>query len=1202
METQKRNPIFVHDSDVDDSVATDSTVSDDEGCVVDKILMELVKPDGEVWYLVAWQDRRLGASTWEVQSHLTDDVLQGWRRRKELETSGSKTPFDLEDFENDCMAMDEEQTDRRHRRSSKRRKLGLPVSTCGIDHNQSRSHNGDGDANPASLRGAAPVARMLPDQSKSNGSSKEKTASKGSSAPATKAPPQQNFRSIFLDDEDIETDDVAVKTSSATSTVNTARTASTSKKKAPAVQNPTTILLPLDTSDKTLNARAQADSKSPVKPSLQPRSEAPSRQTSVSTVSSTSAATTPVSAPKRRSSGNVLRGSPVEKKRKALAGGPRRNDPTAAHFSKLSVMHRVQKRGRDEPVPDINALQMIDPKTGILEPPKQVQTKSPIKPGSASTPAVVSSTEVNQASPPEPAQMNQVTTASPTQKNRTTPPASTQNNKTATPTSAQKNGFTASTPFQKNVVTTSITAQKSRVTTSTPDEKKSATTTKATEKNVVITSTAAHGNQVTTPSAAQKHQATKPSPVEKTSLAAPSSPTPIAKKVLPGNTTTETAKAEPSQMAKAHDHMAVGNAKDGDNLPIRQTSQLEQTILPPRGPRKELTCWFWRSGRGCNRHETDCWHSHYDTGYYAPRPPPREYRKDDYLPTNVTRGENQNQYNSWKWRRDSALNESITGGSTPRSEISDSIDRGQELGRSIAPPRPIDESNMPARRTFTQKQDSFSDFTIKATLKIDHLTTSRPETFQARLKVSEHALLTKLAGREPYLIAHNVVLAQDLKTIALAHAKIGTELSCSGEIIIEHPEEAKTELVPILCKIHECGLIATPNGHDTKVIIYPNMETWKFLDVFGAIPTSGSALRFCLLPRLPGLSERNDPPSNNPPFPTIQRPIETTIGNIMAKLDHERLMTKEELKGTVERVVFIMIPCSRTAEFHFLVRFFRGLKFKIYHSGTSGAWSYFRHRYSKSCLIIIHPDIPLSRIAGLHDFLASTGSAARFFTIGVDPHAAILDDREPSFGCTRYFPHGTVYFITDDVLVYHPENATDLIRTFLERHKHKPEGGENDRIVARPGVKTWLFRLAQTRFAESGGQDIRMTVLYEALCRLCPVEDEDPHDPPNPASTSMLISVPPDTFPRIEKLWEKDESAATDYMVNWFAGWSVMNASRFRKFIVCHEAKSGNQKLVMNETGRMVPHLDLDPMGWAEKYQNIGVLLPTMCFKKGNRK
>lgn len=251
----------------------------------------------------------------------------------------------------------------------------------------------------------------------------------------------------------------------------------------------------------------------------------------------------------------------------------------------------------------------------------------------------------------------------------------------------------------------------------------------------------------------------------------------------------------------------------------------------------------------------------------------------------------------------------------------------------------------------------------------------------------------------------------------------------------------------------------------------------------------------------------------------------------------------------------------------------------------------------------------MDTIPELSNYLVEKGAGLRVFSIGVQHRQCIMEQREPAYEAQRLFPHGGITFITDDVFVYYPEKATEIIEKFLHEDKDKPPGGQLSKIGARPGVKDWMASLATKKFEEQGGEgnctDLRWIECYEALCRLCPVEDEDPDFPEHsvPLETSHLWSVWEESLPSFKGRWESgDEEGATDYMANHFAGEACAMAWKYRKFLFVFQ-RPGMEKETTNSQGFQVVEQEVDPKGWMKKYCHISVVTPDQALRsKGGKK
>jgi len=280
------------------------------------------------------------------------------------------------------------------------------------------------------------------------------------------------------------------------------------------------------------------------------------------------------------------------------------------------------------------------------------------------------------------------------------------------------------------------------------------------------------------------------------------------------------------------------------------------------------------------------------------------------------------------------------------------------------------------------------------------------------------------------------------------------------------------------------------------------------------------------------------------------------------------------------------MPQEKRAEFAALGKYMAHLGCIVYDDTASDAWSHFRRIYLKSCLIMVHETTKLWEIPGLHKLLQSTSAGhVKMVLLSITQTLTTLDGAILVPECETLFPHGAVTFITDEVLQYRPDKATDIIQRFLKDNATKPEGAQNSKIATRPGIKDWLIQLVQQHSSE---RDTRWLELYASICQLCPPEAEDIYNLPNPLDSSLLISSPPENLPSFYEALEQDEAKATDLMINWFAGWSVLNAKDFRRFVVCYEPKGAN--FVVNQ-------VDPDSRGWTKRYQHIGVQTPDVIIE-----
>lgn len=301
-----------------------------------------------------------------------------------------------------------------------------------------------------------------------------------------------------------------------------------------------------------------------------------------------------------------------------------------------------------------------------------------------------------------------------------------------------------------------------------------------------------------------------------------------------------------------------------------------------------------------------------------------------------------------------------------------------------------------------------------------------------------------------------------------------------------------------------------------------------------------------------------------------------------------------------DRAVFICWPEQQRADMKLIAQYLQGLKCRVYSSNDPGAWEYFRHKYGKApSTVICHPDAPIWEMSKLYSLLINNGHA-KFVTVSRRRMNGDTEHGQPLFQSHNVFPHGKVIFITDDVFYYNPDKAAEIIEQFVRDNAAKPVGGQHDRIAARPGIKSWLAKLAVERTSDRGRQDLRWMNLYYKICALCPLEDEDPDDFGRLLPSSNLVSIHPDELPSFQGLWEEDEEAATGLMVNWFAGFAFAESKHFRRFFICHEPRSGD--IAVDGNGRAINKVPKDPKNWSVKYSHIAVMTPDEILNEMQRK
>ena len=291
--------------------------------------------------------------------------------------------------------------------------------------------------------------------------------------------------------------------------------------------------------------------------------------------------------------------------------------------------------------------------------------------------------------------------------------------------------------------------------------------------------------------------------------------------------------------------------------------------------------------------------------------------------------------------------------------------------------------------------------------------------------------------------------------------------------------------------------------------------------------------------------------------------------------------------------MFLAVPFDHEAELQLLVKYFQDLECKVYHSGTPGAWNYLR-KMQKNLLVLLHSDFPLAQMQGLQMVLAD--GSTRFFLVGPRSQLDLenVDEDTTGYAVQRIFPRASATLLTDDLFLEQPEKASDLIQTFLSQAKSNQTF--SDKLLTRPGIKEWLFELMKEKTSDGGTKGKPWAQLYVDICKLCPPETEDPFDRPNLLPSSYLVSCPPVHMTSFFAAAQQGPEQATDVLVQWFAGWAMVNKTSYRRFVVCYE--SAKTKVVVGEHGQVSHKSEPDPKGWAQKWNHISVSAPDRILNK----
>ncbi|KAI9372168.1 hypothetical protein BJX61DRAFT_459966 [Aspergillus egyptiacus] len=154
----------------------------------------------------------------------------------------------------------------------------------------------------------------------------------------------------------------------------------------------------------------------------------------------------------------------------------------------------------------------------------------------------------------------------------------------------------------------------------------------------------------------------------------------------------------------------------------------------------------------------------------------------------------------------------------------------------------------------------------------------------------------------------------------------------------------------------------------------------------------------------------------------------------------------------------------------------------------------------------------------------------------------------------RIFPTGGVFLITEDFMLRDIDGTLVVLEWFSEWVRKKFPG--RHKIMFRPAIFNWLLK--QVEYGDKSKR-AKWLAIYHLIARL----DRFPADEILPSldeddTHRVVISLP--SLPKYGSRTTEDspnipkdisqEYRNTDHLAEFFAGWSLVNADRFRRFVV----------------------------------------------------
>lgn len=1171
-------PFVEEDLSEIDSISLNSTEPSDEEATyeVEKILHEDVDDEGVSRFLVKWQGYPLHRSTWEpADNFLSGNIEANWRKEKEKIENGTSVAFDLGDFEAAYQKNEDERDERVRRREAKREKLRIGRSKNGSTSRAAATDTTMRDACDDSqedgpLRNLQKRSETSPAKKKGTAQKVKKSLNRRPVATSSSEESSEDEGDVQYSSEDSLMEEAAGRKmvprerssekhvrstaagarSNTDSNAKTTSTASTRKESAPS-KPPTRVA-----------ARKSAPSTRPMDAQLSQRK---SPEDARGSQSPERPITRPATATKRKSIADAFINSnrPEATRKQRVAS---ENDPRSFRFRNLSEQQRFHKHGQKEAPPDPSMLATYNPATGRMEPPPSavVSTKAastsytaaesptPMSPqmASASPPRAPASTAVNpRMSPREPHHMGQAPVAQmPSAFGRREVPAPERRRSISPPS---PNGRICSTLSSNNPKPTHEKTKTcwdwrngicnkpegacwfAHFLITCPFWKKYGWCKWSDNECQYV-----HGEVDTPPSVGQSADSTI---------------------------------AEPSRMQAHNDETAKASRQDVFNGALAQmTVNQSRKFLT----KKDITCRFWYNGN-CKKTEAQCQFAHRDTGHYAGRP-----GTGTILSNLDAIGPARNQ-------------EPMAGGpaQSPSRRPSMMMPSEHDLGEpmmidngpgQIAMMSPGQISPASRRPSLPMPQVPIYTHDVVLAMKCG------PAGFDLRAKLAcstyeDKSLLSEHMGSQDRVEIQHMINVADLKHYFGGALEHGSHLP-SGNVLSERTQDSEVGQFAEMCKAQiSCGIALSS---EFTLLVYPaGTEEWKFLIRPGDTTSSQAALKFKLLPRLTGETSQHAGTTSDTSLQAGTSTATAETVSYILDVDVDRLLELRE--GQQDNRAFIMMPPDHMDELKLLTRALEGRGCRVASSVLPGAWDDWLKSKHGSSLVVLHPDVPLWSVPQLGKILHQ--SSYRVFSVGLNPALAALEQRPPKIESQRLFPQGDVVFITDEVFLDYPQKALQVIEAIKEMNKSKPIGALRCKVAARPGVRTWLMNLAIERTRDRPHSP--WLTLFETISDLSPPEKDDKFNPGNPSEDADLVSIAPEQLPTFQELDKTDQIRALDYAVNWFAGWSYMHASEFRRFSVCHMPQTMlGQK---SSAGS-----DADPRGWADEYKYLVVETPDQWLQR----
>ncbi|KIM99026.1 hypothetical protein OIDMADRAFT_166633, partial [Oidiodendron maius Zn] len=363
------------------------------------------------------------------------------------------------------------------------------------------------------------------------------------------------------------------------------------------------------------------------------------------------------------------------------------------------------------------------------------------------------------------------------------------------------------------------------------------------------------------------------------------------------------------------------------------------------------------------------------------------------------------------------------------------------------------------------------------------------------------------------------------------------------------------------------GGVISVSEHFT-ILIYPSTEEWKMLATSGTFSPEDKVRHLIFQPSV--AIKRIVAPKGEPP--TLFR---KTLVRCLHGLRYRQFL--HTMKSELIHHFYLMFPthANDTAAFFASWLLASDSRCKVYSSQIEGSWNFFvKSRDIRAGVVLIHESVIhcIADFPWLYSLLTPpvANTMFTFWCISDSnkkyPIFQSLDTASlGQIAVTRIFPHGHAILLTPSFLVAEPEKANVLIDWFRNKLKKSTPG--TWKIVCAHDIRAYLLQLALEKSLErdqfyeenhdkpaKDAMASKRGLSYQAcearfMCHKAIsdlskdiVKDQlfESYDSDNSSnSASPIIYADMSIDPDNEKL-----------LITWFAGWSIRQLDKFRKYTV----------------------------------------------------